>query len=557
MKFFTKQRLLLMSVAITAFAAGAFIADEGKLPSLSVAIIENSQLLLDLKFSKAEADSMLSNLEEQREDYQALRKLNINNSVVPALQFNPLPAGYVFPDKSNAFLLKSSALVAVLPANKEELAFYNIRQLGDLIRTRKISSLELTRYFLERLKRYNANLLAVTSFTEELAFSQAKKADEEIKAGNYKGLLHGIPFGIKDLLTTKKYKTTWGAEPYKDQIIDEDATVVKRLQDAGGVLIAKLTLGALAMGDVWYGGKTKNPWDLKRGSSGSSAGPASVVAAGLLPYAIGSETLGSIVSPSAECGDTGLRPTFGRVPKTGAMALSWSMDKLGPITRSVEDCAIVFDFIKGTDNKDLTAINAPFNFNGNTALKGVKIGYLKDDFDRKYTNHDADSATLAKLKSLGAQLVPIKLPDMPFSAMVLMLTAESGAAFQELSLSNRDDLLSRQDKNAWPNTFRSAQFISAVEYINASRARTLLINEMDKMMRDITVYVAPSFSKNLSATNLSGHPCVVLPNGFTKTGRPVSITFMGKLFGEGKLLEVASAYQQATDFHKKHPTLNF
>ena len=400
-------------------------------------------------------------------------------------------------------------------------------------------------------------MACVVTLTEDLAIQQATRADAEIKAGKYRGLLHGVPYGAKDLLAKKGYKTTWGSVPYKDQVLDYDAVVVERLEKAGAVLCAKMTLGELAWGDVWFGGMTKNPWDLKRGSSGSSAGSASAVSAGLLPFAIGSETLGSIVSPSSECGDTGLRPTFGRVPRTGAMALSWSMDKLGPICRTVEDCAIVFNQIYGKDGKDLTVMDAPFVFDGTKKdLKGIKIGYLKNDFEGKYANKTSDSLTLVMMKRLGADLIPLELPNLPSNDISFLLSVEGAAAFDDLTRSNRDDLMVRQIKNAWGNVFRAARFVPAVEYIQANRHRTLLIQDFHTKLKDLDVYLSPAFaSKNLTMTNLTGHPCVVLPNGFRKEGRPTSITFMGKLFGEGKLLQVAKIYQDATDFHLKHPKL--
>jgi Asp-tRNA(Asn)/Glu-tRNA(Gln) amidotransferase A subunit family amidase len=487
----------------------------------------------------------------------AIRKLNIPNSVSPALNFNPLPVAYQFPDKANYFKV-STEVNLKRPTSKDELAFFTVRQLAELIRTKQISSVELTRFFIERIKKYDSRLQFAITITEERALRNAKKADAEIAAGKYKGLLHGIPFGAKDLLAVKEYKTTWGAVPYKDQNIDVDATVITKLENAGAILIAKMTLGELALGDVWFGGKTKNPWDLKRGSSGSSAGSASAVAAGCMPFAIGSETLGSIVSPSSECGTTGLRPSFGRVSKYGAMALSWSMDKLGPITRSVEDCAIVFSAIQGTDDKDLSLISAPFNYSSpiGSSLKGFRIGYIPSEFNRKYANSANDSLSFKKLKEMGAEMVPIELPVLPYRDLLIVLSAESGAAFEELTLSNRDDLMVKQDKNAWPSGFRSAHFIPAVDYIQANRARAMLIEELNKKMKDIDVFIAPAFGQNLLATNLSGHPCVVLPNGF-RNGLPASITFTGQLFGEGKLLKIAQTYQKATDFDQKHPVMNF
>ena len=541
---------------IISFLLGAFVADRSDSEKITVAIVKQAQKIMNLDFSDAEADSMLKDLNDQRESYAALRELHIPNEVAPALNFNPVPASYQFPDKANYF--KTNAISIASPSNRDDLAFYSIRQLSSLLKSRKISSVELTRFFIERLKKYNPVLLNVISLTEERAMKQAAKADAEIKAGKYRGILHGIPFGAKDLLAVKGYKTTWGSVAYRDQKIDIDATVISRLENAGAILVAKTTLGELAMGDVWFGGKTKNPWDISRGSSGSSAGSASAVAAGCLPFAIGSETLGSIVSPSTECGTTGLRPTFGRVSKYGAMALSWSMDKLGPITRSVEDCAIVFNAIQGADNKDVSVISAPFNYTSpGKSLRGIRIGYLKSEFNKSYENRKNDSISLAKLKELGAELVPVEIPKMPYSAMLIVLSAEAGAAFDDLTLSNRDDLLVKQDKNAWPNAFRTSRFIPAVEYIQANRARTLLISKLQSMMKEIDLYIAPSFDDNLLASNLSGHPCVVLPNGFNKEGRPASITFTGQLFGEGKLLQVAEAYQRATSFNLKHPKMNF
>lgn len=554
MKPFSSKYIVIAAACSLSFIVGGFITAQVDEEKITSAMVKHTQALLGLEFTHAETDSMLSELTDQRKNLNAIRKLEIPNSVAPALSFNPIPVGYKFPDKVNYFKIESSGSIS-LPADKQDLAFYNIRELAWLLKNRKITSVELTRFYLDRLKKYDPALLNVVSFTEERAMKQAAKADAEIRSGKYRGVLHGIPFGAKDLLAAKGSKTTWGSVAYKDQQIDLDATVITRLENQGAVLIVKTTLGELAMGDVWFGGKTKNPWNTKRGSSGSSAGSASAVAAGCLPFAIGSETLGSIVSPSTECGTTGLRPTFGRVSKHGAMALSWSMDKLGPITRSAEDCAIVFNAIHGADGKDLSAIEAPFNYiTPGKTLKGLRIGFIKSAFSSRGVN---DSLSLIKLRELGANLVPIEIPKMPYSDMLIVLSAEAGAAFSELTLSNRDDLLVQQGKNAWPNTFRSSRFIPAVEYIQANRARTMLIQQLDVIMKGLDLYVAPSFSSNLLATNLSGHPAVVLPNGFNKDGMPTSITFTGQLFGEGKLLQAAEIYQQATDFNKKHPTMNF
>lgn len=528
--------------------------DDPKKP-ITADIVEAASKIIALEFSPAERDSMLDNLNDSRGDYEALRKIDLTNDVAPALYFNPLPAGFQMPGGASSFKASPVGKVA-LPANRDELAYFTVAQLAELIHTRQITSEELTRFFINRLKTYGPKLHCVITLTEDLALQQARQADAEIKAGKYRGLLHGIPYGAKDLLAKKGYKTTWGSVPYKDQTLDYDATVVQRLERAGAVLCAKLTLGELAMGDVWFGGMTRNPWDPNTGSSGSSAGSGSAVSAGLLPFAIGTETLGSIVSPSTVNGVTGLRPTFGRVSRHGAMALSWSMDKIGPMTRSVEDCALVFNAIYGPDGNDPTLMAAPFRYAPLPSLKGLKVGYLAKGFEGDYPNKANDQATLDRLRKLGAELVPIELPDIPAGRMMHILSAEAAASFDDLTRSGKDDLMVRQQKNAWPNEFRSARFIPAVEYIQANRIRTKLINQMAAKLKGIDVYIAPAYrGGNLAVTNLTGHPCVVLPNGFSAKGLPTSITFMGQLFGEGKLLAVAKVYQDATDFHKKHPAL--
>jgi Asp-tRNA(Asn)/Glu-tRNA(Gln) amidotransferase A subunit family amidase len=517
--------------------------------------IENAEKIIGLQLTNAERDSMLGFLKEQKANYQKIRGVDLKNSVSPSILFNPLPVGFVLPTKQEPIVYSDYSLTK-MPSNQNELAYYTIGQLAYLIRTKQITSTELTKFFIERLTRFDPVLHCVITLTEERALRQAKIADEEIADGKYRGILHGIPFAVKDLLATKDYKTTWGAMPYKNQMIDEDAAVITKLEKSGAVLIAKLTMGALAWGDVWFCGKTRNPWDTTSGSSGSSAGSASSVSAGLVPFAIGTETYGSIVSPSTVCGTTGLRPTYGMVSRTGAMALSWSMDKIGPICRCAEDLAIVFDAIRGTDGIDQTLYDVPFNYKTLNSLKGIKIGFLKNDFEKQYEFHKNDSITITKLKKLGAELIPIELSDYPVNDLAIMLSAEAGAAFDELTRSNRDDLLVRQIKHAWPNSFRASRFIPAVEYINASRVRTLLIQGMQKLMSTIDLYLAPSMEgDNSILTNLTGNPCVVLPNGFSDKGTPTSITFNGRLFEEGKLIAVAKFYQDATDFHKRHPDM--
>jgi len=497
-------------------------------------------------------------LNDNLESYEKLRSISIDNSVPPAIQFSPLLPGMRFNQKSPQFKMSKLGLPKV-PSNLEELAFLPVTKLSQLIKTKKVSSTALTKMYLDRLKKYDPKLQCVITLTEDLALKQAARADKEIAAGKYRSPLHGIPWGAKDLLAAKDYKTTWGAMPYKDQVLDYSATVVERLEQAGAVLVAKLAMGALAWGDVWFGGKTKNPWNIEQGSSGSSAGPAAATAAGLVGFSIGTETYGSIVSPSTRCGVTGLRPTFGRVSRFGAMALSWSMDKIGPICRSVEDCALVFDAIYGPDGKDMTIVDFPFSWNANFDIKKLRIGYYKTAFEAERKSKQPklnDDSVLDVLRNLGIALIPIELPDYPIDAMNFILNAEAAAAFDELTRSNQDDLLVRQIKNAWPNVFRQSRLIPAVEYIQANRVRTLVMGEMARLMNEVDVFVTPSYGGNvLLLTNLTGHPAVVVPNGFTEEGTPTSISFVGNLFGESDTLSVAKAYQDATDFHLKYPTI--
>lgn len=517
--------------------------------------IAAAEKIIGLKFTSKERRMMLDSLKRNRSRFEELRKVPLQNQVPPSLYFKPFVPGMML-EKKKEPSSTSKASPVQMPLNFKDLAFYPVTALAHLIKSRQVTSTQLTELYLSRLKKYGPQLECLITLTEELALKQAKQADEEIAAGHYRGPLHGIPWGAKDLLSTKGIKTTWGAMPYKDQIIDEDAAVTKRLEEAGAVLAAKLTMGALAMGDVWFGGKTKTPWNPKQGSSGSSAGPAAATAAGLVAFSIGTETWGSIVSPCTRCGVTGLRPTFGRVSRAGAMALSWSMDKIGPICRSVEDCALVFEAIYGPDGKDLAVVNLPFNWNPSLDLKDIRIGYLKKAFEKDYKNKKNDEAVLETLRSLGAELIPFELPDLPVNALSLILNAEAAAAFDELTRSGKDDLLVRQNRGAWPNTFRQARLIPAVEYIQANRIRTLLLQEMSKRMKEMDVYLAPSYGNdNLLLTNLTGHPAVVLPNGFDQEGNPTSITFTGNLFEEAKTLRVAKAFQDATGHHLKHPNL--
>ncbi|MCY4020622.1 MAG: amidase [Chloroflexi bacterium] len=533
--------------------------------------IAAAQTLLDLDFSPEQLAQMLEIVTGRREQYAAVRAADLDNSVPMALHFNvniadpapaPVPRTY-----------NMSAQPAVTrPADLEDVAFYPVTQLAELIRTRQVTSLELTEIYLARLKRYDPALKCVAAYTEALAIDQATRADAEIARGLYRGPLHGIPWGAKDLLATRGYPTQWGAAPYQDQVIDLDATVVQRLEEAGAVLIAKLTLGALANGDVWYGGMTRNPWDTGEGSSGSSAGPGAATAAGLVGFSIGTETLGSIVSPSTRCGLSGLRPTFGRVSRYGAMALSWSMDKIGPMCRSVEDCALVFSAIYGPDGHDLSISPEPFTWDPALDPQSLRVGYVEKGFqldDSALADKDADQvayiqatlrnslATLDDMREAGYDLIPVDLPQRDTGGLWTILAAEAAAAFDQITRDGSVDTMARQDDSAWPNVFRAARFIPAVEYINANRIRTLLMGDMARIMADVDVFIAPSQGANvLPITNFTGHPTVVAPNGFSDKGTPTSISFIGGLYQEAETLAVAKAYQDASDWHQQYPDLD-
>jgi Asp-tRNA(Asn)/Glu-tRNA(Gln) amidotransferase A subunit family amidase len=539
-------------VALTLMLLAGIIAycQEKTYPTKSI------EPIYGLSLTDAERDSMATNLTNLQKDLEAIHQYKLSNSVPMSLIFDPLPLGFV-PETSQKAIDWGLPRDVKLPANKNELAFYPVYKLAVLLKGKKISSVELTRVYLERIKRYSDTLQCIITVMEASALQQAAQADKEIAAGKYRGPLHGIPYGVKDLLVVDGTKTTWGAAPFKDQILDGTATVVKKLNDAGGVLLCKFTMGALAMGDIWYGGITKNPWNLKQGSSGSSAGSASGTVAGLVAYSIGTETLGSIVSPSTRCGATGLRPTYGRVSRTGAMALSWSMDKIGPICRSALDCAIVLDAIRGTDTLDKHVRSAAFNYSAKTDIKKLKVGYLKTAFESDYPNKERDEAVLQVIRGLGVELIPVELPqNLPIGALRIMLSAEAAAAFDDLTRTNIDDELTDQRRNAWPNSFRAARFIPAVDYINASRIRSDLIAAYHEKAKDFDVIISPSFASNqLLTTNLTGHPCLVVPNGFNNQGSPTSISFLGKLYGEAAIAHLARAYQEASDWEDKIPPM--
>jgi len=520
----------------------------------SAAMVRDAGRVIGIELTDTELELMLEDVAQNLRGYAALRARSLDNGVVPALSFSPFLPGI----EHRAVALAPAKLElprVERPASLEELVFADIVTLAALVRARKVSCVELTELFLARLERLDATLHCVITFTRERALAQAQALDAELAQDHWRGPLHGIPWGAKDLLATRGVRTTWGAEPFAEQVIDLDATVVKKLDEAGAVLIAKLTLGALAMGDVWHGGMTRNPWNPEQGSSGSSAGPASATAAGGVVFAIGTETLGSIVSPSTRCGVSSLRPTFGRVSRHGAMALTWSMDKLGPMCRSARDCALVFDAIRGADGLDPTVRDAPFAWAGAVDVRGWKVGVPKGAFE------DKQDPVLRELAGLGVELVDVELPSFPVREMLIVLHAEAATAFDELTRDGRDDQLARQTRDAWPNDFRVSRLIPAVEYLRAQRLRTQLMLDMDKALAGVVALVHPSYAVNLlQTTNLTGHPTFVAPNGLRENrGKqtPTSISFTGQLDDEARLLALAQAWQAATSYDELRPPLEF
>ena len=549
-----------------------------------------------VQFSDAERTAMADGLSRARNAIGSLHKEPLDMSMFPTIVFDPLPVGKELPKKEKESAVRAKVPVMARPGSLDELAYEPVTQLSELVRTRKVKPSELTDMYLSRLKRYDPQLHFAINLTEERARKQAAVLDSEIAHGHYRGPLHGIPWGAKDLLAVRDYPTTWGAGLYQDQRFDYDATVVKRLDDAGAVLVAKLTLGSLAQGDQWWKGRTRNPWNPETGSSGSSAGPASATAAGCVGFSIGSETNGSITSPSSRCGVAGFRPSFGRVPRTGAMALSWTTDKLGPICRSAEDCALVFAAIQGPDGIDRSIKAYPFNWNANRKLSTLKIAYIKADFERtvngETTANPEAAHFLEVLRSLGATPEPIDAPTPNYGYLdSIILNAECGAAFQVDTLNGRIKEL--EPYSSWPNTFRTAQFMPAVDYVNANRIRMRAMEQMWDLFSKYDVLLTPR--ENTSVTNITGTPSIVVPTGFAipqfgrggggggggggRGGRgggapgggrgdstaapaapppptiplPTAMYIMGPIFQDEKNLLVAHAFQQATGFHTKRP----
>lgn len=526
-----------------------------------------AEQLIGIELTDAQEAMALPGVNRNLANYEALRKIDVPLDTEPAIAFHPAPPGKKFNTAKTK--IKASKIEPPKFKSFEELAFCTVTQLAELVRTKQVSPVELTKMYLARLKKYGSALLCVVTLTEELALKQAEEAEREIRRGKYRGPLHGIPCGVKDLFATKGIKTTWGAEPYRDQLIDYDSTVVERLRDAGAVLVAKLSMGALAMGGRWFAGMTRNPWqpeETNTGSSGSSAGSASATSAGLVGFSIGTETLGSIVSPSSRCGVTGLRPTYGRVSRYGAMGLSWTMDKIGPICRGVEDCALALDAIYGPDGRDITVGDAAFNWNPDRPLTQMRIGYVKAEFEQGPGQGGNQSAgeerkkmyqeALDALRQAGAKLESMELPQFSTQSLRIILNAEAATAFDDITRDGRVNQLSGQNANDWPNSFRTSRFIPAVEYIRAQRARTLLMREMDSLMSKWDVFVTPApGSASLLITNLTGHPAVVTPCGFINN-LPQAIMFTGNLYDEAAPLRVALAYERATKWHTMRPNLD-
>jgi len=523
---------------------------------LTASDLAGSLRILGLSFSEREQTQMLPVVQRHLDGLLQLRLASLPDADAPVVVFDPKPRDWAAPPRRLTADWEPPAQ-RVRPASDDDLAFLPIAELAGLIRARQVSSEELTRLCLARLRRFGPALRCVVTLTEERALSAARRADAETASGQWRGPLHGIPYGAKDLLAATGYPTTWGAAPFTNQVLAADATVIERLEKAGAVLVAKLSLGELAMGDVWFGGRTRNPWQPEKGSSGSSAGSAAAVAAGLVPFALGSETLGSIVSPSTVCGVTGLRPTFGRVPRTGAMALCWSLDKLGPIARSAQDCALVLDVIQGEDGRDPACEGSIGDTRRSGSASGLRLGVLQGDLEADTQNRSNHLATLARLESLGFTLRPVQMPDLPTQPLWLILHAEAATAFDGFTRENRDDGLAQQADGSWPNQFRSARLIPAVEYLQANRLRRQFIEAMHRIFQDVDVVVAPPWAgRSLLISNMTGHPCVIVPNGDKSEGSPAGICFLAGLHRDHDALAVAEAYQAVSGWHRQRPPLD-
>jgi Asp-tRNA(Asn)/Glu-tRNA(Gln) amidotransferase A subunit family amidase len=529
----------LMPDALTIAAQGA--------ETVTIEMIEVAQKIAGMVFTRDEQQSIVTRLNAARgymAGFHFLRTANLGNSTQPAIVFNPVPPGKALP-AGPRFLNRRQPVVS-RPSTDEALAFLPVTHLAKLVETRQVKPSELTELYLSRLTAHDPTLHCVVSLTADLARAQAKQADDEIAAGRYRGPLHGMPFGLKDLFAVRGTRTTWGATPYKDQVIDADATVYTRLRDAGAILAAKLSTGALAVTAQWFGGVTRNPWNTRQDASGSSAGPGSATAAGLVAFSIGTDTGGSVIQPSARNGITGMRPTFGRVSRYGAMALAWTQDTVGPMCRSAEDCAIVFNAIYGPDGKDNTILDVPFGWDAASDVTKLRVGYLRSALGEP-NNEEA----LRVIRSLGVQAVPFDLPDVAIEAIDFIRYAETAAAFDDLTRSGKlRDIEHGPEQSPRPAEIRSGYFIPAAEYIQANRYRMRVMQQMDEAMSGLDLFIGA----NQLLTNRTGHPVISLPNGFLE-GSPTALQLTGKLFGEPELLLLAHAFQSRTDHHLKHPSL--
>jgi Asp-tRNA(Asn)/Glu-tRNA(Gln) amidotransferase A subunit family amidase len=524
---------------------------------VSVNEIINTEKMYDLHFTDAKRDSMVNQLNANLRIYQYLHSFNLPNSVPLPNWFDPVLPKMVFDTKQQPINWNIPAVA--MPSDTNQLAFYTIIQLSSLLRHHKITSVELTRFFINRLKKYGDSLHCVISFTEHIAMEQAKRADVAFAKGIYKTPLQGIPYGLKDLFAVKGTQTTYGTPPFKDQVIDQDAFVYQQLQKAGAVLIAKLSMGELAMDDIWFGGQTKNPWNLQQGSNGSSAGSASATVAGLVPFAIGTETYGSIVAPSAVCGATGLRPTFGSVARTGGMNLAWSSDRIGPICRDAEDAAIVFAYIHGSDEFDRASRTMPFNYKGNMDIKNIKVAYAKNYIDSLPAN-SAEKEVIKILQDAGVNVTAIDFPSNLHTNDLLttIWAAEAAAAFDPLTRSGKDSQMVQQWQSRYPNMLRSARFIPAVEYLTISRLRYLVMQQAFPLLSQYDIIIVPSMADEpMALTCLTGNPCITLPAGMPAAGgAPPSITFIGgKLYSEAIITAFAKKFQQLTHYQERHPPM--
>ena len=544
--------------------------------TLTADMIQAAEVLAGVEYTSTERAQMLDNLEGQIAQARARRTVPLANSVPMALKFDPRLPGFEMPHAASSVTV--TTITHMLPVTDEDIAFAPVTDLSAMIATGKLTSLRLTQIYLDRIAALNGKLECFALVSADLALAEAAAADALLATGVNLGPLHGIPFGLKDLFDTRGIVTGWGAEPYRDRVPEKDATIVTKLRAAGAVLLGKTTVGALAYNDIWYGGVTRNPWNLNEGSSGSSAGSASATAAALCAFSIGTETLGSITSPSQRCGTTGLRPTFGRVSRAGAMALCNSLDKVGPICRSVEDTALVLAAINGADKADRSSIQAPFVYDATALITGLRVGYLAEAFGEGATA--VDHAALAAMRDLGVQVVQVTLPDLPYGALLNTLYAEAAASFEDLTLSGLDDTLTWQDDSAWPNTMRKARFLSAVDHVQLDRFRYLVMQALDGLFTEVDVLIGPFMTgPMLIASNYTGHPCLHLRAGFERLGTrspaslgsgkltpgaadaagktfrvPQGISLWGRLFDEGQILSLGLALERALGVAAERPT---